>query len=177
MPADTQDVTSTRDVIIYKTAAHHPTGKSLMRIETIHPMYDPLMYVLIFPFGDKGFEPKCHPLSKTKKGEMCTAKQYYKYRLMPRSGETFNTIHRMGQLFQQYVVDMYAKIECSRLDYIRYNQNHLHAELYQGLTDAVENADGQLDGSQIGKKVILPSSFTGSPQYQHQLYQDAMAIV
>ena len=75
---------------------------------------------------------------------------------MPRSGETFNTIHRMGQLFQQYVVDMYAKIECSRLDYIRYNQNHLHAELYQGLTDAVENADGQLDGSQIGKKVILP---------------------
>ena len=72
---------------------------------------------------------------------------------------------------------MYAKIECSRLDYIRYNQNHLHAELYQGLTDAFENADGQLDGSQIGKKVILPSSFTGSPRYQHQLYQDAMAIV
>ena len=72
---------------------------------------------------------------------------------------------------------MYAKIECSRLDYIRYNQNHLYAELYQGLTDAAENADGQLDGSQIGKKVILPSSFTGSPRYQHQLYQDAMAIV
>ena len=177
MPVDTQAVTSTRDEIIYKTAAHHPTGKSLMTIETIHPMYDPLMYVLIFPFGDKGFEPKCHPLSKTKKGEMCTAKQYYKYRLMPRSGETFNTIHRMGQLFQQYVVDMYAKIECSRLDYIRYNQNHLQAELYQGLTGAVENADGQLDGSQIGKKVTLPSSFTGSPRYQHQLYQDAMAIV
>ena len=41
----------------------------------------------------------------------------------------------------------------------------------------VENADGHLDGSQIGKKVILPSSFTGSPRYQHQLYQDAMAIV
>ena len=96
---------------------------------------------------------------------------------MPRSGETFNTIHRMGRLFQQYVVDMYAKIECSRLDYIRYNQNHLRAELYQQLTDAVENANGQLHGSQIGKKVILPSSFTGSPWYQHQLYQDAMAIV
>ena len=25
---------------------------------------------------------------------------------MPQSGETFNTIHRLGRLFQQYVVDM-----------------------------------------------------------------------
>ena len=49
--------------------------------------------------------------------------------------------------------------------------------MYQGLTDAIQNSDGQEDGSQIGKKVILPSSFTGSARYQHQLYQDAMGIV
>ena len=36
---------------------------------------------------------------------------------------------------------------------------------------------GQVDGSQLGKKVILPSSFTGGPRYQHQLNQDAMGIV
>ena len=34
-----------------------------------------------------------------------------------------------------------------------------------------------LMGHKIGKKVMLPSSFTGSASYQHQLYQDAMAIV
>ena len=34
-----------------------------------------------------------------------------------------------------------------------------------------------LMGHSWGKKVILPSSFTGSPRYQHQLYQDAMGIV
>ena len=83
----------------------------------------------------------------------------------------------MGRLFQQYVVDMYAKIESSRLQYLRFNQGQLHADLYQGLADAVVSSDGQPNGSLLGKKVILPSSFTGSPRYQHQLYQDAMGIV
>ena len=34
-----------------------------------------------------------------------------------------------------------------------------------------------MDRSQLGRRVVLPSSFTGGNQYQHQLYQDAMAIV
>ena len=51
------------------------------------------------------------------------------------------------------------------------------ADLYQGLADAVVAFDGQVDGSHLGEKVILPSSFTGGPRYQHQLYQDAMGIV
>ena len=96
---------------------------------------------------------------------------------MPQSGETSNTIHRLGRLFQQYVVDIYAKIEFSRLQYLRSNQSQLYADLYQSLADAVLASDGQVGGSQLGKKVILPSSFTGGPRYQHQLYQDAMGIV
>ena len=103
--------------------------------------------------------------------------QYYKYWLMPQSGDTFNMIHRLSRLFQQYVVDMCTKIEFSRLQYLRFNQSQLHADLYQGLADVVLASDGQVDGSHLGKKVILPSSFTGGPRYQHQLYQDAMSIV
>ena len=96
---------------------------------------------------------------------------------MPCSGETFNTIHRLGQLFQQYVVNMYAKIEFNRLQYLRFHQSQLRADLYQGLADVVLASDGQVDGSQLGKKIILPLLFTGIPRYQHQLYQDAMSIV
>ena len=176
MPADTLETPCKRDVVVYKSAQDHPSGQVLMKIDTIHPMYDPLMYVLMFPFGDKGFSIDAHPLTR-KPSECCSAMQYYKYRLMPQSGESFNTIHRMGRLFQQYVVDMYAKIESSRLQYLRFNQGQLHADLYQGLADAVVSSDGQPNGSLLGKKVILPSSFTGSPRYQHQLYQDAMGIV
>ena len=134
------------------------------------------MYILMFPFGDKGFSIDAHPLTK-EPPECCSAMQYYKYRLMPQSGETFNTIHRMSRLFQQYVVDMYAKIEFSRFQYLIFNQNQLCADLYQSLADAVLSSDGQPDGSLLGKKAILPSSFTGGPRYQHQLYQDAMGIV
>jgi hypothetical protein len=53
-----------------------------------------------------------------------------------------NILHDGGRLFQQYVVDMYAKVEGDRLNYVRFNQKQLRAELYQGLRDAI-NA-GQL---------------------------------
>ena len=69
------------------------------------------------------------------------------------------------------------KLRFSRLQYLRFHQSQLHADLYQGLADVVLASDGQVDGSQLAKKIILPSSFTGGPRYQHQLYQDAMSIV
>ena len=61
--------------------------------------------------------------------------------------------------------------------YLWNNQSTLWAELFQGLADVIQSSDRPIDGSQIGKKIILPSSFTGDARYQHQLYQDAMAIV
>ena len=82
IPSDSQNGASHRDVVIYKSAAHHPDGYSLMNIDTRHPMYDPLMYVLMFPYGDKGWEDGCHPLIN-KRREDCTALKYYRYRLMP----------------------------------------------------------------------------------------------
>ena len=147
-----------------------------MKIDVQHPMYDPLMYVLMFPYGDMGWEIGSYS-STNQKNEKHTPLHNYKYRLMIITGDTFNTIHRMGRLFQQYVVDMYAKIELIQLQFIMHNQKQLRAELYQGFADAIQNADGQIDGAQIGKKIILPSSFTGNARYQHQLYQDAMAIL
>ena len=63
------------------------------------------------------------------------------------------------------------------MSFIGHNQGKLRVELYQGLADSINNTDGNIQGSHIGKRVILPSSFTGSARYQHQLYQDAMGIV
>ena len=119
LPVDRQDA-SQRDVVVYKNAKSHPGGKYLMNIKATHPMYDPLMYVLIFPFGDLGWERDYKSGNKK-----YTAMQYYKYRLMIQGGNAFNTIHRMGRLFQQYVVDNYAKIEDGRLQFIRGNQSKL----------------------------------------------------
>ena len=63
-----------------------------------------------------------------------------------------------GRLFQQYIVDMYAKIESSRLNYLRFNQANIRADLYQGvvvlglrqnmrvLSCTDENARNKLEG-------------------------------
>ena len=79
-----------------------------------------------------------------------------------------------GRLYHQYIVDQYAKIELGRLTYLRFNQNKLRIEQYQGLYDAMSK-DSTVETSQLGKAFVLPSSFTGGPRAMNQLYQDAMA--
>ena len=41
MPADTLETPCKRDVVVYKSVQDHPRGQVLMKIYTIHPMYDP----------------------------------------------------------------------------------------------------------------------------------------
>jgi hypothetical protein len=47
-------------------------------------------------------------------------------------------------------------------------------DLYNGLMDA---AEGDLSLEDVGRRTVLPSSYTGSPRQMIQLYQDALAIV
>ncbi|KAG7990742.1 hypothetical protein I3843_02G039400 [Carya illinoinensis] len=80
-----------------------------------------------------------------------------------------------GRLLQQFVVDMYIKIETSRLDYFRCNQQHIRSELYQGIVDSINL--GQTNASRIGKRIILPSSFIGGPRDMQKRYLEAMTLV
>jgi len=79
-----------------------------------------------------------------------------------------------GKLFLQFLVDAAASIEQWRLNWYRMHQGTLRTELYSGLQDAIDNGDTRTD--QVGKRIILPSSYTGSPRNKQQYYQDAMAI-
>ncbi|XP_070165618.1 LOW QUALITY PROTEIN: uncharacterized protein [Polyergus mexicanus] len=80
------------------------------------------------------------------------------------------------RLFQQWLVDSYVKIEKDRIDYCKDHQKELRIETYQGLRDYIQTMADNLNG-RIGKMVILPSMFTGSPRNMLQNYQDAMAII
>ena len=60
------------------------------------------------------------------------------------------------------------------MNWIKQNQSVLRAENYQSILDAL--ADG-IDLEEVGKKVVLPSTFIGGPRNMNQLYHDAMAIV
>ena len=87
----------------------------------------------------------------------------------------FNPVFFGKRLFQQFDVDTYMKIESSRLDYIRNNQQELRADLYQGLVDSLHAGEGRADA--IGKRIVLSTSFIRGPRDMRRRYMDAMALV
>ncbi|AQK95491.1 hypothetical protein ZEAMMB73_Zm00001d011047, partial [Zea mays] len=87
----------------------------------------------------------------------------------------FNPILYGKRLFQQFAVDTYIKIESSRLDFIRKNQDRLRADLYKGLVDSLHEGENRAD--KIGKRTVLSTSFIGGPRDMRRRYMDAMALV
>uniref|UniRef100_A0A7N0TYR9 ATP-dependent DNA helicase n=1 Tax=Kalanchoe fedtschenkoi TaxID=63787 RepID=A0A7N0TYR9_KALFE len=149
----------------------------LQRISALHSAYTPLHYVLLFPDGRQGWTPTM-PLRGFEKilsvGRADqSASLYYSYMLHPRApGEH---LFLSGRLLQQYVVDAWACTEQNRLQYIAEHQGDLRCELYSGVMDAIN--EGDHDAAQVGRKMILPSTFAAGDRQMSQLYQDAMAIV
>ena len=90
--------------------------------------------------------------------------------------DNFSTIHLSRLLLQQYLVDAFTKIEGNELAYIRTHQQQLRVESYQGLMDHIQQR-AQAEDVNVGRIVILPSSFEGSQRNMYQKYQDAMTIV
>lgn len=68
-----------------------------------------------------------------------TMLQYACYRLAIRD-TFFSLLHRSQKLFLQWIVDMYVRVEGTRLNYIRMNQGSLRTELYNNLTDYVADS-------------------------------------
>ena len=70
----------------------------------------------------------------------------------------------------------YVKIEKDRIQYCKDDQKELKADSCQGLHDYIQNSANDMNG-QVGKTIILPSTFIGSPRHMQQCYQDSMATV
>lgn len=172
------DQSTFRDILIRlnNTSNSQQQSNQFQTINEINQHYDPMQYVLMFPSGNPGWNIASATIDGSSK---VTILQFYRYHLMYRPSSSPDIgicdLHLFGALFHQYVVDMYAKMEQERLNFIRRNQNTLRCELYNNLQDAVLADD--FDASITGKKWILPSSFIGSPRHMSQLYQDAMSIV
>ena len=142
-----------------------------------HRSYDALQYPLIFWQGEDGYHfhiMQVDPITRMPTNrKKVSAMGFYAYRMMVRAG-TINHILRCRQLFHQFVVDMYAKIESERLLFLRLHLKKLRADDYIHLRDAVA---GDGNANNLGQLVILPSSFTGSPRHMHEYTQDAMTYV
>ncbi|GKB60042.1 ATP-dependent DNA helicase PIF1-like protein, partial [Tanacetum coccineum] len=161
----------TRDIIVKK----YDSGPK--RISELHPSYMALQYPLLFPYGEDGYHDKipCHSNTGTRKTNRAfvTMKEYYAYIIHQRNDQG-TTLVKGGCLFQQYLVDAYTAIEQQRLKWTRNNQDTLRVDLYHNVCDVVTRGDTNAAG--LGKRIVLPGTFTGGPRYMMQNYQDAMAL-
>lgn len=156
-----------RDIVLHKRC------EGLQRIAETHRSYDALQYPLIFWDGQDSYDfniQQINPLTKRSINSKVTSRQGF--RIMIRDEE--NYLWRYKQLFHQFVVDVYAKIESERLTYLKLNQTRLRVEDYIHLRDAINN-DGNAEN--LGQLLILPATFIGSPRHLHEYAQDALAYV
>ena len=161
LPEDGETPANSQDIILYRRA-----GNGLQRIWDSHPFYPSLRYVLLFPTGQLGWDSKI-PYNEREEGgarvrEYVSLQEFHRYRfhIRPTYFES-NHLFLAGKLFQEYVCESWAVAEQKRLGQLRHSQTKLRSEVYQGLADAVAaNADTNPD--ELGKRIILPSSFAGS---------------
>jgi len=118
---------------------------SLMRIDTRHPFYVSLHYVLLFPTGQLGWHPHIEykagemvpdegennegQVQPSKKRKYITQSEYFAYHLHPRFEESPH-IFMAGKLLQEYIVDAWALCEQACLLWIQTHQKELRAETY-----------------------------------------------
>lgn len=168
---DFDNLEGERDIVVETQA------RKLQRISELHPLYLPMQYPLLFPYGEDGFRENI-PLqesssSKSRKRTSLTMREYFAYRIQMRDvGST--VLLQSRKLFQQFLVDAYSMIESSRLNYVRHNQDQLRADMYKGIQDRILRGDD--DARSTGMRIILPGSFTGGPRYMFNNFMDALQI-
>ena len=147
------------------------------RINKLHPAYMSMQFPLLFIYGESGYQQELKLINPTAStpinSRRLTIRMFYSFQLHDHFNR-YSLILMGGRLFQQYIVNAWLSIEQCRLDYIQQKQSDIRSEYLQGIHDALLRGDH--DGSDVGSRIILPSSFVGGPRYMYKHYQDALAI-
>jgi hypothetical protein len=104
-----------------------------------------------------------------------TAREWACYHMHDRNPASHALFVHNKRLYQEWGVDQYSKVESQWLFYICNNQGPLRVAIYGGVVDVVANNDANIDN--LGRLIVLPSSFIGGHRHMAQFYQDSMAIV
>ena len=178
----------------------HFRGDGLRRLRMTHRCFDPLYYVLLFPYGDDGWHSAMQLVPpytdheaamqngrvdaswySARSGRRITPMAFYGHRLFWRRGRRHRGSRRMlmgGRLLQEYCCTAWARTEIDRLNWHQFNQSTLRADLYNNLRTErhLAAAEGR-NMHRMGRQIILGSSFVGGPRDISNRFQDAMAVV
>lgn len=146
--------------------------KKLQTVSTMDPNVEPWIYPLYHPTGSQGWH---RDLMRTDGQKRVSRAKYIKYKFALRDGE-FNPFILGRRLFQQYLVDSYVKVERDRIEYCKSHQTQLRVASYNGLKNYLNNRTNTNENLRVGKTVILPSTFIGSPRYMLECYHDSMTV-
>jgi hypothetical protein len=150
-------------------------NKKIKVLKNIDPAVSPLLYPLLFPNGGEGYK---HTMKKTDvRKSRLTMREYVANQLQFYADERFIPLHYAGGLAQQYILDMWTRIEHERLDFLRKNQTKLKVAKYKSIMDHLRSDGPEQIRGGVGRHIILPSTFPGSPRNMLEHYQDAMAMV
>ena len=94
-----------------------------------------MAYPLFFPYGTDGWQ-SCLYSNNIEYKKTISLLQYMWYHIMTRYNRNF--LHDRQKLYQQYIIDQYAKVESNPLQYILLNQNNLPCETYQKVVNALQ---------------------------------------
>ena len=164
------------DIVLAERVNGEVPDNGLTIINSNHASYLPLHYVLLFPYGEPGWH-----WARTLGNEegdrqnlRMSQRVFFRFRLHTRTDEPA-PLMRSQRLFQQFVVDAGAACDQNKLSWLRNNQAKLRADLYNGLADVLQQGD--INPEEVGRRVVLPSSYVGGDRFMQQLYQDSMALV
>lgn len=162
-----------RSIVIQKRSAARPEF-----ISDGHALYHTLAYPLLFPTGRPGWHD--HMMSwdvNTGRQQRVTLLQWSRHLLMHRDTVTF--IQKCERLSLEFYCDLYAQHEAriAAFHSLPRQQAMYRCASYAAVHDQLQR-DGEDNGNlnNVGRPMILPSSFVGSPRFYHQLYLDAMAL-
>jgi len=171
-------------IVIRKRPPNESEPMLLQQVSDIHRSFDPLHYPLLFPEGEDSWHtgmllqspPRQKRKKRKKKPPQLSVRHFYAYHLHQRDDER-ETLFRAARLFQEYCCCAWSRIERQKLLFLKNNQKALRAENYNVIRDHINATDATLERQRIGRIMILPGTFIGSPRYMNARYQDALAIV
>jgi hypothetical protein len=154
------------------------SGDHLIVVPDLDPYYQPLHFVLLFPYGDPQWglhlsRVKNDGRKRKRASPPVTIHDYLRFHVQRRSGAA-TSIHDYGRLFEEWFVDCFLQSENHKLKYLRFNQSKFRSDSRIKLIQQLHNA---VPPRQIGSPAThLPSSFVRGNRHFRELYADAMTL-
>ena len=134
----------------------HKRGGGLQFINDIHPSAQPMHFVLLFPYGTKGYDvtEKLKDENEECGTRRVTPRDFFVFHINMRD-KSSDFLFRSARLFQEYLCLAYTTVESQRLKFMRQNQKTLRAHTYKHIRKEIDKRVPLTDRVRAGDEAAL----------------------